>query len=235
MNNSHKFISLFKKLEKLAADQSQLPRETNFSKMLAKITGGNNVFSYYKEDLQQFAKLRNAIVHESVSDDKAIAEPHDEVVSKLELIVEKIENPPKVIPQFQVDIETIDLGAQISDALDIMYEDNFSQLPVLENDKFHDLLTTDTVARWISANKDEDGYLLENVAVREVLPYKEFQENYRFISRSTTLIEVLRIFREVDYKVQPLDALLITNDGKKEQKLLGIITHYDVSNIVSMI
>lgn len=235
MQNSQKFISLFKKLEKLAADKSQLPREANFSKMLAKITGGNNVFSYYKEDIKQYAKLRNAIVHESVSDDKAIAEPHDEVVLNLKEIVEKIENPPKVIPEFQGIIKTVEVGAQISDALDLMYKGNFSQLPVLDNGKFYDLLTTDSIARWIAANKQEGGYLLDNVAVREVLPYKEFEQNYRLISRNTTLIEALKIFEEVEYKEQPFDALLISNDGKKEQKLLGIITHYDVSKIVTLI
>lgn len=235
MQKSQKFISLFKKLERLAAKESSLSRDTAFSNMLAKLSKGNNIFSFYKDDLQQFAKLRNAIVHDSVSDDRAIAEPHDEVILKLEKIVGKIENPPKVYPEFRANIETVDVGAQISDALDRFYKGNYSQLPVVEHEKFINLLTTDAVARWIAANKDEGGYLLEDVAVREVLPYKEFQENYRFLSRSSTLIEALKIFKEVDYKERPLDAILITNDGKREQKLMGIITHYDVSRMVSLI
>ncbi|PWN06473.1 CBS domain-containing protein [Rhodohalobacter mucosus] len=235
MKNSDRFISLFKKLEKLVAEQSQLPRDESFSKMLAEITRGNTVFRHYKEYIQQYAKLRNAIVHESVSDDKAIAEPHDEVLSRLEEIVKKIENPAKVIPKFQVKIESVKPGTMISDALDRFYKGNYSQLPVIEDGKFFDLLTTDAVARWIAAHKEKGGYLLENVAIREVLPYKEVQDNFSFISRRTTLLDVLEIFRKIDYKEQPLDALLITNDGKKEQKLMGIITHYDVSKIYSLI
>ena len=90
LQNSQKFISLFKKLEELAAKESGLSRETAFSKKLAKITKRNNAFRYYKEELQQFAKLRNAIVHDSVSDDKAIAEPHEEVIANLKVIVEPI-------------------------------------------------------------------------------------------------------------------------------------------------
>lgn len=235
MSNSQKFISLFKKLEEIAAKESGLPRETAFSRMLAEITSRNNIFRYYKDELQQLAKLRNAIVHDSVSDDKAIAEPHDEVILKLEEIVKKIENPPKVIPEFQSQIETVDAGMLISVALDRLYKGNYSQLPVLKNGNFLDLLTTDTIARWVAANKDEGMYLLEDSTVKEVLSYKEYVKNFKFISRKTTLIEVLDIFKEVEYREYPIDALLITHGGKKEQKLMGIITHHDLPKIVGEI
>ena len=235
MQKSQKFISLFKKLERLVSDKSSLPKETSISKKLSELTGENNVFGFYKKDIQRLTELRNVIIHGSVEDGRAIAEPHDEIISKLEEIVEKIENPPRVYPEFHSKIETIETEIQISVALDKMYEGDYSQLPVLENENFVDLLTSDTIVRWIAANKEEGGYLLENVTIREVLTYKEFDENYKFISRNTTLIEALKVFEEVEYKKQPLDALLITNDGKKEQKLLGIITHYDVSRMVSLI
>lgn len=235
MQNSQKFISLFQRLEKLATDQSRLPKKADLSNKLSELSKGNNVFRYYKKDLTQLRELRNAIIHGSVKDGSAIAEPHDEIVSKLEEIVKKIESPIKVLPEFQVEIEVVNSLDQISDALDSFYRGDYSQLPVIENGKFIDLLTTDTVTRWIAANKDEGGYLLENVAVHEILPYKEFPDNYKFVSRNTTLIEVLKIFENFKYKQQLIDAILITQDGKKDQKLLGIITHYDIPDILDKI
>lgn len=231
MRNSQRFISLFKKLEMLAAKESNSSRETAFSKMLATLTKKNNIFSFYKEELQQYAKLRNAIVHESVSDDQAIAEPHDEVVRKFEEIVSKIENPPKVIPIFQVKIETVTLNEPIYNALDRMYKGNYSQLPVLNNGKFFDLLTTDCIARWVAAIQDKEKLIIEDTkksTVTAILEHKEFEINYRFISRNTTIVKAIQIFQEVETKQNFIDALLITQDGKKEQKLIGIITHYDL-------
>lgn len=237
MKDSDKFIKSFKELESLLKSILSLEEYISFNRMVEDASKKNSTIRNYQVDLKEFAELRNAIVHQRTDDNRAIAEPHPQTVSQIEIIVEKVKNPPKVIPEFQSKIETVSAEAQISDALDRFYKGNYSQLPVFENGKFIDLLTTDAVARWIADNRDkvDDVYWLENTSVRKVLSYKEFEENYRFISRNTTLIEALKIFEEVEYKVRPVDALLITNDGNKEQKLLGIITHYDVSKIVSLI
>lgn len=235
MENSDKFIQSFKSIEQLLKKILNIEEYISFNKMVEDASRKNSTIQNYKIDLKEFAELRNAIVHQRTDDNRAIAEPHPQTVSQIIAIVEKIENPLKVIPEFHSKIETVEAGAKISDALDRFYKGDYSQLPVIENGKFIDLLTTDTVTRWIAASKDGEGYLLLNVAVREVLPYKEFEENYRFISRNTTLVEALKIIEEVEYKDRPLDALLITDGGKKEQKLLGVITHYDISRMVSLL
>jgi len=232
MQNSQKFISLFKKLEKLAADKSNLSKKANFSDRLSELTKGNNVFRYYKADLQKLKDLRNAIIHGSVEDGRAIAEPHEDIVSKLEEIVEKIENPPKVVPQFNYPVETVSTEDEISKALRLMYEGEFSQLPVMREDKCIDLLTANTFSRWLGANIEEEFAIIEGTTISEVLEYKEGVENFKFISRSTSLIEAYKMFENLKENRAPLDALLITQNGKSHESLLGIITHYDIPDIL---
>lgn len=235
MQNSQKFISLFKKLETLAAKESTLPKKASFSDNLSELTRVNKLYRYYKADLQRLKDLRNAIIHGSVEDGTAIAEPHDEIISKLEEIVGKIENPPKVIPQFNYQVETVAIEDEISKALRIMYDGEFSQLPVMRDDKCINLLTANTFSRWLGAKIEEEFAIIKGTTIAEVLEYKEDVENFRFISRSTSLIEAYKMFKNLEVNRAPLDALLITHNGKSHEGLLGIITHYDIPDILAKI
>src|SRR5699024_11877381 len=54
----------------------------------------------YRDDLLEFAELRNAIVHNRIDTDYAIAEPHLSVVESIEAIEQEITEPKKVYPLF---------------------------------------------------------------------------------------------------------------------------------------
>ena len=56
----------------------------------------NHVVRKYEDDLITFGRLRNAIIHGS-NDEILIAEPHEDVVKKIELIERLITTPPKVL------------------------------------------------------------------------------------------------------------------------------------------
>jgi len=59
--------------------------------------------------------------------------------------------------------------------------------------------------------------------------------NYRFISRRTTLFDVLEHFDDFTKRGRNLDALIITHSGKINQKPLGIVTVYDLPEIFRVI
>lgn len=102
-----------------------------------------------------------------------------------------------------------------------------SQIPVYRNGVFVGLLTSDTVARWAGANVKEElvGF---DAPVGEVLSHKEKIEKYAFITRQTTVFEVIEAFDVHTRRGERLSALLITHGGRESEKLLGIVTVYDL-------
>lgn len=66
--------------------------------VIKKMATKNEMFSRHKEDLINFAKLRNAIVHNPDKKyAKPIAEPHDYILDKYKEISDKVKYPPIAI------------------------------------------------------------------------------------------------------------------------------------------
>ena len=93
--NATRFIAAYNRLDQGLRDIYSIKRTLTFSDMIRKVASVNTVVSKFEEDLIDYGRLRNAIVHRS--GDEIIAEPHIEVVEKLEKIARIINTPPKVI------------------------------------------------------------------------------------------------------------------------------------------
>lgn len=121
----------------------------------------------------------------------------------------------------------------IARAVEIMYGQSFSQLPIYNGSAFAGLLTSDTVARWLGACVNDDVFSLMETLVQEVLQYSETTDgtNVQFISRNTTLFDVLELFQTFEHQGRRLEAILITHNGKPDEKALGIITVWDLHTI----
>jgi hypothetical protein len=68
---------------------------------------------------------------------------------------------------------------------------------------------------------------LNEILIKEVFYQEEERQNFQFISRNATLLEAENQF----VRHTLLEALLITEKGKPEETLTGIITRWDVLNL----
>jgi predicted transcriptional regulator len=112
-----------------------------------------------------------------------------------------------------------------------MFQKSFSQLPVIDESKsITDILTANTIARWLAQKIEDDVFSLEETKIIEVLNFQEYKENYQIISRKTTLFEIIELFSNRLRKGY-FDAAIITQNGKNNEKILGIVTQADLSSI----
>ena len=100
-------------------------------------------------ELQEYADLRNAIVHQRSDEGHIIAIPIDEVVADIEELARKICEPPKVSAHFLNRLRKFAIPeTEIREAVDIMETMGSSKLPVYAQGGFHALLTMEMIARW---------------------------------------------------------------------------------------
>jgi predicted transcriptional regulator len=120
----------------------------------------------------------------------------------------------------------------IGSALTDMREGSFSQLPVVKSGCVVALLTSETVVRWLASELANDIVSLQDTPIHAVLGHVEDKDHYCFLSRNASLHEVITKFEEFTSRGKDLDAILITDSGKPDQKLLGILTVYDLPGIL---
>jgi predicted transcriptional regulator len=185
----------------------------------------------FRVDLKEYADLRNAIVHER-SDGHVIAEPNERAVRDIQRIESLILKPPIVIPLFQQKVQCLEESSSIGQAVSLMHKHSFSQIPITKSGSFLALLTANTVARWLGAQVDDDDFSADGTTIAKVLKYTEDPENHAFLSKGSTLFQVLERFDVFERRGKSLEAVLITEKGNKSEALLGILTVFDLPKVL---
>ena len=133
-SNAKRFIASYNAIDSALRAQNSLKRSLTFSDVIRKVVPLNSVVRKYEDDLIDYSRLRNAIVHGG-DDDNPIAEPYDEVVEKIENLEKLITTPPKVIDTVcRRDVFTIEPTVSIKDTIRIIAESGYSNIPVYDSD-----------------------------------------------------------------------------------------------------
>jgi hypothetical protein len=85
MLNSDRFLNAFNSIERYLREFAKQGKETRFYALVDLASNSNPAVRRFKDDLKEFADLRNAIVHER-TDGHVLAEPNDKAVNEIAAI-----------------------------------------------------------------------------------------------------------------------------------------------------
>ncbi len=230
MVNALKFLDCYNELDQLFGKALNHPDYIPFREKLRELSSRNSIVRRYYEDLVLFRNLRNAIAHKTKGG-FPIAEPIDDAVNLLERISEEFKDPKRVIPTFQFDVFTVTPETPLIDLLQEMKTKNFSQVPILDTEgKVLEVISTNTISRWLFAEYENQLIDLTTAKISDLMPHIETKENYVLISRNTTVYEAAEIYlKKSKEKKSQLDCLIITQNGKPSEKLMGIVCIEDIA------
>ncbi|GIO25575.1 CBS domain-containing protein [Ornithinibacillus bavariensis] len=225
--NSERFITAFNRIDKAMDGELQSSKGIGFSKAVRILTRYNAIVRRYKDDLLEFAELRNAIVHNRLDTFQVIAEPHDSVVESIEKIEKEFTQPRLVIPIFERRVHIFQSNKALSELLHVIREKGYSKFPIYDAQEFKGLVTGSGITKWLSMNKETS---IRDVLIEEILPYEK-ETNHQFIDKDTSVYTAVELFKDEISKGNRMDALLITDNGEADGKLLGMITAWDIMSI----
>ncbi len=119
-----------------------------------------------------------------------------------------------------------------------MVSEDYSQAPLLEQGRIVGLLNKESIANWMGRKAIEQtpDFFLSETTIGDIIPSDASSDNYKIISRKTNLVEGRDQFIDMLGSAIPLEALLITEGGRDNEKLLGIITRSeDLGTIIKNI
>lgn len=231
MENAERFLVAFNKMEKFFDGELKDTRYVPFHRAVQRLRKVNAVVNRYHNDLLEYSELRNAIVHERTEVNYTIASPHDDVVINIERISAEITAPKLVIPAFKKTLRTVESDLKVRDVLSIIRETDFSQFPVYRSKQFIGLLTDKGILHWLAHHMNGDLEKILNTHIYELIEDDERAQNYQFISKTMSVYHAEDLFIKYIKKHKRLDALLITENGKPHEKLLGMVSTNDLIDI----
>jgi len=188
----------------------------------------------YRE-LLPLVDLRNALTHGQRLNDEPLAEPTEAAVSAIRRLRGELLGPKLVLAVLKRRDRpvTVAPGESVRRALDTMYENDFSQVPVYDGSTYVGLLTTNTVARWVADQMRRHDGLAEDAPVGETLTFSEDIERVEHLPRGVTTTEAVWRFATAAEEGRPLTTLLVTDSGKRTETPLGIVVAEDLARLSS--
>lgn len=222
--NSDRFIVSYNRLDQLMKDLIGTNEHMAFFRLIDFAKKKNAIIRRYEADLREYGDLRNAIIHHRTSLEFAIAEPHDEVVTKMEEIESALAKPITVAQMFQTNVTIFQETDSLSYALKVIKDKKYNQFPVYKGKTFKGLITPVGITMWMARKVDSESFSRKRTMLSEILAHESNRDNHRFIQAEASVFEAVEIFKSSVVHGRRLEALLITEDGKSSDKLIGIVT-----------
>ncbi len=231
MSNAQTFLALFNKIEQFLDQLNNSTEHYGFRRLVDNLSKENDLVANYKLELVDYLELRNAIVHKSTG--KPIAEPYLEVIEKMQRIYDALTNPPLAIEIATQPVYTCTTKTPIVEIIKQMNSNFYTSIPVYNQDLFIGVFSDNSLTRWLAHVNEPLN--LEEILVNQTQDYIEKAankfNNYKFMSLTTDVFTVRQAFVSFTKEKMRLGAIFLTQTGRKNEKIEGIVTPWDLPKI----
>ena len=173
--------------------------------------------------------VRNLMQHSLRSGNTAAVEPSDWLANEAEDLEKRFLRQPRISSVVEPDFYSCESEEKLHSVLLKMVEHDYSQAPVFRDGKFVDLLTTNSIARWVSGHLSSNGDLImESATVDEVLSCLENFEMPAVVRLDAPISDVIEILSESGFQS---GCVLITDTGNRSGQVKGIVTRFDLPRL----
>lgn len=229
--NSEIFIEKYKELERITQERYNLKEGISSVYFLET----NKDYLDIKDKIGYCREVRNFLQHENkVSKEFAII-PSDEMINLIEEVIERVKNP---IRAYDICVKVIDVyykGLNDNVYLSMMAMDHrkYTHIPIMNKGVVIGMFSKSTIFNLLIDNK--------TISIDKTITFKDIEEKislenkdnfksekYMFIPRNATKEYISELFETSYRNANRIAVMLVTENGKSNEKLLGIITPYDV-------
>ncbi len=183
----------------------------------------NAAVRLHAQQLKKYGDFRNVIEHNNEFFD----EPSEGTLARFQALAKNILSPEPLLPTFQKDVHCFTPKESLGTALGYMRTNDYSQVVVHNGEKLS-LLTLEGIARWLAQSSEDDTVLLNKCVIEHVLT-NENTGSFGVMGRSHSVYDAKdALSRPLGSGKTRLHAVIITQNGKVEEKPLGIVTPWDI-------
>lgn len=231
-SNAERFINAYNRLDKTIRDIYNFKPVLSFSDVIRKSSEMNYVVKKYEDDLIDYGRLRNSIVHRS--NDSIIAEPHDDVVEKIEKIARLITTPPQVIQTVgNRSVFIADGKVPLRRIMVEMSKNGYSNVPIYLDKTLVGVLNRkmiiDAIGNAVLEQQDIEKFLDSSIV--DCLSVLDSNNHYEVVSATATIDNILYLFQQN----RKLSTIVITPSGQYDEFPVGIVVTVDLIDIQAIL
>ena len=230
MSNAETFIRKYKDLEEII--QSKYGSRVDKSPIIT--LSEQPQFLRMKHKLDDLRHVRNILQHAQTYNGEYPIEPNQALLDLIDNIISLLTNPPKAFDKaIRIDrVCSATWDNKIYPKMELMKENVYTHIPILNNGIVEGVFSENTL--FGALIEDELVYVKDETSFDAPLIKKHclldnhVSEVFKFIPKSMLLEDAKILFNKAFEKNERLAMLFITEHGKQSEKLLGIITPWDI-------
>lgn len=228
MSNAEIFIDKYKQLEEVVRSTYRLKDNDSISFYLS----GQIKYQRFKEEIKYCQDVRNLLSHKKKINNNFAVEPNDQMIEFIENLIERIKRRTKCA-DIQVKINNVfwqTIDGNVKDTMSAMRKNLYTHVPILENGVVIGVFDENSIFNYLA----DEGI----IEIDSELSFKSIE---KYISLEGREMEAFLFFKNDSY-VEELEAEIesyfkkdkrigitfLTQNGKPKEKLLGIITPWDI-------
>ncbi len=222
---AERFIEAYNSIDYTLRARYSLNRSMSFSDLIRKAVSLNYVVRKYEDDLIDYGRLRNAIVHQG-NRNFVMAEPHQNIVEHIEKIDKILNTPPKAIDVCRRDVLTTEASVSMEDVIKLIASSNYSNIPVYKGKELIGIANGQKILDAFGMYLISGGKpltFLKHAKIEDMMTKIKDSGYYEVGSIELTVEEALNKFHDNP----KLLAILLTKNGKSTDQPLGIVTGGD--------
>ena len=231
INRTDEFLDKYKQMEVLVRSEYNLGNNDSVMNFLI----SNNEFKALENELDLCRDTRNLLSHNPKINGEYAVYPSEEMIKLLEKVIQKVTQPIKASNIMVKKSELCFMGMEdkVADAMAAMKEHSYKYIPILADGVLVGMFSAKTVLE-IMVNEGADIFK-GDITFEGIKNYISIEnvssKTFAFVGNSTLLSEIKEIFKDdVDNK-ERINIIFVTQHGKKEEKLLGIITAWEIAAV----
>ncbi|MBR5012633.1 MAG: CBS domain-containing protein [Clostridia bacterium] len=236
LSNAERFVKAYNIIDQSLRQRHNIRRSLSFSDMVRKTVVVNYIVRKYEDQLIDYGRLRNAIIHNS-SDEFLIAEPHTDVVEEFEKIASLVSAPPKVFDTVCTkEVFTVEHSTNLYDVIKLIYSSSYSNIPVYKNGGVIGVANgqkiLDYIGKHLNYGVDIDDFL-KNTTIEKFVKDQTSTETKYFevCDINLTVEKALNLF----FQNRKLLMIILTPSGMLQEMPIGLITPTDIMDLNKVI
>lgn len=228
MTRADVFIEKYKELESLAVNNYNLPSDGRAVAYLGRMVQ----FRAVKKELSYCRDVRNLLQHGEKIGGNFAVEPSEDMVQMLIDVVEKVKNPLKCIDIAVLfkDMYWQTLDDPVYPAMQHMRRQGFAHTPILKGGHIIGVFSEKMVFSFLV---DGDiSHVNKEVKFKDIEKYLALDahgsEVFEFIHKDATVAEAERACENAFRNRTRIGLFFITHSGKPSEKVLGLLTPWEV-------
>lgn len=197
----------------------------SFYELVSNASRQNRYVYLNKDTFQILGDLRNFLSHGNQNDLVIVT---DEALKLIEDVHTQVLRPKTAFDIKSNDVAFFQESSTLAAILELIKIKDYTKFPVKNDEKeIVGLLTSNGITHWLSQHAEAKTFSIDDTTARDILALDENKNNFSFIKQDATIYEA-----EAEFKDKNIEALLVTQNGKNIEPILGIITRFDIVETV---